>query len=240
MDMEPHAPVILLVEDHHVTRRFIADNLAADGYEPLEADTVAEALTTIDSGAPDLAIVELGLPDRDGLELVREVRGAVRCGSGPDPDLPLLIVSGRSSEIDVLRSFERGADDFLAKPFGYPELRARVDALLRRSRSAPRQARRQVGPLAIDPVTREVRLDGRRVDLSRKEFELLTLLAREPARVYTRDELLREVWGFLAPAQTRTLDSHASRLRRKLAGSGQRFVLNVWGIGYRLAESPRP
>ena len=236
--MEPVTPVILIVEDHLLTRRFLADNLAADGYEPLGAATVAEGLSIIDVSPPDLAIVDLSLPDRDGLDLVREVRGAIRCAPGPDPDLPLLILSGRTAEVDRLRGFDRGADDFLAKPFSYPELRARIDALLRRSRAAPRPVRRRVGPLEIDPVTREVRLDGGRVDLSRKEFELLTLLAREPTRVFTREELLREVWGFRAPGQTRTLDSHASRLRRKLAAGGHRFVLNVWGIGYRLAEAP--
>ena len=238
--MEIHTPTLLIIEDHVMTRRFLADNLAADGYEPVEAGSVADALAVLDLSPPDLAIVDLGLPDRDGLEFVREVRGAVRSTAGPDPDLPLLILSGRTGEVERLRGFDRGADDFLAKPFSYPELRARVGALLRRSRTAPRQMRRRVGSLEIDPVSREVRLDGGRVDLSRKEFELLTLLAREPTRVYTREELLREVWGFRAPALTRTLDSHASRLRRKLAAGGHRYVLNVWGIGYRLAEAPLP
>lgn len=237
--MEPNAPVVLLLEDHALTRRFLADNLAADGFEPVEAETVAEALAVLDITPPDVAVVDLCLPDRDGLEFIREVRAAVRCGAGPDPDLPMLVLSGRANEVERLRGFDRGADDFLPKPFGYPELRARIGALLRRSRTAPRPVRRRVGPLEIDPITREVRLDGGRIELSRKEFELLTLLAREPTRVYTRDELLREVWGFQAPGQTRTLDSHASRLRRKLAAGGHRFVLNVWGIGYRLAESPR-
>ena len=238
--MEPHTPVILIVEDHLVTRRFLADNLAADGYAPLQAATVAEALSILEEAPPDLAIVDLGLPDRDGLELVREVRGAIRCVPGPDPDLPLLILSGRAAEVDRLRSFTRGADDFLAKPFSYPELRARIDALLRRSRTAPRPIRRRFGPLEIDPVTHEVLLDGGRIDLSRKEFELLSLLAREPTRVYTREELLREVWGFRSPGHTRTLDSHASRLRRKLQAGGHHFVLNVWGVGYRLADRSQP
>jgi DNA-binding response OmpR family regulator len=227
---------ILVVEDHPATRRFLADNLAADGYEPLEAESVAGAKRLIVNGFPDLGIVDLGLPDEDGLELVGHVRGADRASGRIDPDLPLLVLSGRASELDRLRGFDRGADDYLVKPFSYPELRARIAALLRRSRRRPGLGRLRVGSLALDPVARQAWLQGEQLALTKKEFALLRALAAEPTRVFTREELLRGVWGWQSFGTTRTLDSHASRLRSKLSGSGDRFVIKVWGVGYRLVD----
>ncbi len=234
--MEAKSATILIVEDHAVTRRFLADNLSADGYEPLEADTAREGRRLMDGRSPDLAIIDLGLPDRDGLELVREVRQSDPLVSRVDPDLPLLVLSGRSSELDRLRGFERGADDYLTKPYSYPELRGRIGALLRRARRGASRGRLQVGPLQIDPLGREVRLAGEPIHLSKKEFALLRALAEEPTRVFTREELLRDVWGYRSLGTTRTLDSHASRLRKKLTGAGSAFVVNVWGVGYRLID----
>lgn len=124
----------------------------------------------------------------------------------------------------------------MGKPFSYAELRARLAALLRRAGTRPRPGRIRIGPLDLDPFSRVVRLDGTPVHLSKKEFGLLRALATEPARVFTREELLEEVWGFQAHVPTRTLDSHASRLRQKLRASGCRFIVNVWGVGYRLLD----
>jgi DNA-binding response OmpR family regulator len=124
----------------------------------------------------------------------------------------------------------------VGKPFHYPELAARIGAVLRRSRGRRDQGVLQVGELRIDPVAREVTLDGRDIELSAKEFALLRKLAEEPTRVFTKEELLRDVWGFKLMGSTRTLDSHASRLRRKLTDSGRRWIVNVWGIGYRLTD----
>jgi DNA-binding response OmpR family regulator len=149
----------------------------------------------------------------------------------------VLILSGRAAELDRIRGFERGCDDYLSKPFSYPELRLRVDALLRRTRTRARLGRVRIGALELDPVTREVWLDGRRVHLSKKEYGLLRTLASEPSRVFTREELLRGVWGFQSMVPTRTLDSHASRLRKKLTTGDSEFVVNVWGVGYRLVDS---
>jgi len=137
-----------------------------------------------------------------------------------------------------MKVFQRGCDDFLVKPFSYGELRLRLAALLRRTRERPAQGRLRVGELELDPVSREVSLRGARVALSQKEFALLQRLAAEPTRVFTKGELLRDVWGFLAPGATRTLDSHACRLRQKLSARGDRFVVNVWGVGYRLIDGP--
>jgi DNA-binding response OmpR family regulator len=234
--MEPDPPTILIVEDHCVTRRFLADNLAADGYEPIEAGTAAEGLRLIATGSPELAIIDLGLPDRDGLELLSEVRASARQGGRLNSQLPVLILSGRGGELDRIRGFERGTDDYLVKPFSYGELRGRLDALLRRARARPRLGRLRVGALELDPMSRDAWVDGEAVRLTNKEFALALRLATEPTRVFTRAELLAEVWGFQSVGATRTLDSHASRLRRKLSLGPRRFVINVWGIGYRLLD----
>jgi DNA-binding response OmpR family regulator len=233
---------ILVVEDDVPTRTFLADNLTADGYDMLVAGSLGDALRVLDYHHVDLVLVDVALPDGSGLELVRKVREAGGAGSRLDGRLPLLVVSGRAGESDRVRGFERGADDFVSKPFSYGELRLRVAALLRRARERPSEGRLRVGELELDPVAREVRLRGGRVTLSQKEFALLRQLAAEPTRVFTKDELLRDVWGFRAQGRTRTVDSHACRLRRKLAEHGARAVVTVWGVGYRFSdvEPPRP
>ena len=228
--------VILIVEDSAPTRAFLADNLTADGYEVLVAGDLAAALRTLELHPVDLAVVDIGLPDGSGLDLLRRVREAGGPGSRIDARLPLLVVSGRSGETDRVRAFERGADDFVTKPFSYGELRLRIGALLRRARERRVDGRLRVGELSLDPVAREVRVRGTRVALSAKEFALLRRLAAEPTRVYTKAELLKDVWGFRALGATRTLDSHACRLRRKLAVAGDHFIINVWGVGYRLID----
>ena len=149
-----------------------------------------------------------------------------------------MVLSGRSSELDRVRGFDRGADDYVCKPFSYPELRGRVAALLRRADRARSRGGLRVGALEVDPPSREVRLHGDRVELSQKEFALLRALIGEPTRVFTKDELLRTIWGYRSIGATRTLDSHACRLRRKLGLHGDRFVVNVWGVGYRLLDAP--
>lgn len=234
---EPRS-TILVVEDDRPTRTFLADNLAADGYEPIPVANAREALKVMQTQFPDLAIVDLGLPDRDGLELLQEVRAADGVANRLDPQLPLLVLSGRVGELHRLRSFDKGADDVLQKPYSYPELRARVAALLRRSERRTRVGRLRIGPLEVDPAGRTAVLHDRPVMLSQKEFSLLRALAADPTRVFTKEELLRTVWGFRSQGATRTLDSHACRLRQKLARDGDHYVVNVWGVGYRLVDGP--
>jgi DNA-binding response OmpR family regulator len=234
------SPCLLIVEDDEPTRTFLADNLTADGYELLVAGGVRDALRRLEHHRVDLAVIDVGLPDGSGLDLVAAVRAASEAGSRLDARLPLIVLSGRASETDRVRAFERGADDFVPKPFAYGELRLRVAALLRRASERRGGGRMRVGALAIDPASREVRLHGAPVPLSQKEFALLRALAVEPTRVYTKDELLRDVWGFRATGATRTLDSHACRLRQKLGAAGDRFVVNVWGVGYRLVDGAVP
>jgi len=227
---------ILVVEDDDATRTFLADNLTADGFELLVADCAKDGICLMETKYPDLALIDVGLPDGSGLDLVRRVRDADGLASRVDPRTPLLLLSGRDSELDRIRGFERGADDYVCKPFSYPELRGRVAALLRRSGQRPRTGRLRVGDLTIDPASREVTMRETRVDLSAKEFALLRTLATEPTRVFTKEELLRGVWGFRSMGTTRTLDSHACRLRKKLSVHGDQFVMNVWGVGYRLVD----
>ena len=236
--MTDESSTILVVEDDVPVRTFLADNLAADGHDVLIAGTVRDALRQLEYRRPDLAVVDLGLPDGSGLDVLRRVRTADGVASRLDPNLPLIVLTGRAAELDRIRGFERGADDFVAKPFSYSELRLRLAAVLRRARPRHALGLLRVGDLEVDPPAREVRLRGRRVVLAAKEFALLRALAAEPTRVFTKEELLRDVWGFRAMGATRTLDSHACRLRQKLGRDGDRYVINVWGVGYRLIDGP--
>ncbi|MEI7559745.1 MAG: response regulator transcription factor [Actinomycetes bacterium] len=229
---------ILVAEDDDATRTFLADNLTADGYELVVADCARHALRLMETKFPDLAVIDLGLPDGDGLDVLRAVRASDGIASRIDPALPVVVITGRAGELDRLRGFDHGADDYLVKPFSYPELRARVAALLRRSNKRQSQGRLRIGPLELDPPSREVTLRGRRMALSQKEYALLRALASEPTRVFTKEELLRDVWGFRSLGSTRTLDSHACRLRQKLSVEGDHLVVNVWGVGYRLIDGP--
>ena len=199
------AATILIVEDDAPTRTFLADNLTADGYELLVADSAHEGLRLLETKFPDVALVDLGLPDGSGLDVVRRVRASDGVASRIDPAVPLVVISGRAGELDRLRGFERGCDDYLCKPFSYPELRARVEALLRRADVRRRPGRLRVGALEVDVVARVVRLRGAPVELSQKEFALVRTLASDPTRVFTKDELLRTIWGF------RTLGSNRCR-----------------------------
>ena len=231
--MTDDAPVILIVEDDAPTRTFLADNLCADGYDALVARTVSEGLALAEVRRPALAILDVGLPDGTGLDLLRRIRAADGLASRADPRLPVIVLSGHGTELDRLRSFEVGADDHVVKPFGYGELRARIAAVLRRSEDRRGRGRLKVGGLEIDPESRTVTLDGAVVELSQKEYALARTLATAPRKVFTKDELMRTIWGHAALGTSRTLDSHACRLRAKLGGT---FVLNVWGVGYRMCD----
>jgi DNA-binding response OmpR family regulator len=226
----------MVVEDDDATREFLADNLTADSFGVVTASTGREAFNLLQMKECDLLLLDVMLPDASGYELCRRLRSADGLAQRLDPDLPVILLTGRSSEADRVRGFSRGADDYIVKPFHYPELVARIGAILRRANGRRDRGVLQVGELRIDPVSREVDLDGARIELSAKEFALLRTLAAEPTRVFTKEELLRDVWGFKLMGSTRTLDSHASRLRRKLAASGRRWIVNVWGVGYRLTD----
>ena len=230
------AQSLLVVEDDEATCEFLSDNLRADGYRVATATDPREALRALEVRHPDLLLLDLMLEGGDGLVVLDRVRASDGLASRIDPEMPVLVLTGRSGEADRVRGFARGADDYMVKPFSYAELLARVRALLRRAAGRPLRGLMRVGDLTIDPMTRAVRLAGRPVALSAKEFALLLALAGDPVRVYAKNDLLRDVWGYLSIGTTRTLDAHACRLRKKLAGTGRPFVINVRGVGYRLTE----
>jgi DNA-binding response OmpR family regulator len=233
-ESEPLATVVVC-EDDEPTLELLCDHLTADRYLALAAPTAADALRLCHFKHPDLLLLDLRLPDASGLDVLREIRATDGSNGRFDPALPVVVLSGRGAPADRVRGLAEGADDYVVKPFHYEELVARLRAVLRRQ-SRRREGPRRVGDLHIDPATREVRVAGRRVELANKEFVLLRALAAEPTRVFSKQELLRDVWGFKSLGKTRTLDSHASRLRRKLDPEGGRFIVNVWGVGYRLVE----
>lgn len=233
-EFESHGRVIVCEDDEH-TRRLLCEGLEADCYEALGAPTAEDALRLLRYEDPDLLLLDLNLPDAGGLDVLREIRRDRSPASAYDPDLPVIVLSGRGSGDERVRGLREGADDYLVKPFHYPELLERVRIATRERRTYERGPVR-VGQLRLDPASREVSVGERHVDLSAKEFELLRYLAVEPQRVFTKAELLSDVWGYESSARTRTLDSHASRLRRKLDPEGGRYIVNAWGVGYRLVE----
>ena len=217
---------VLLAEAEPATREFLERHLADDGFDVLRAEAEREALELVERLKPSLVLTST--------ELCRRLREG-EPGRSWDREVPVIVLGDSHADaVDRIRAFNRGCDDYVARPFHYDELLARIRAVLRRTAPSPRE-RFVAGPIAVDRVTRRVTVHGRPLTLPAKEYELLAKLAAEPARVFTKEQLLREVWGYRSLGRTRTLDSHASRLRRKLrqAGAGP-CVINVWGVGYRL------
>jgi DNA-binding response OmpR family regulator len=220
---------ILLVEEDDATRAFLQDNLSYDGYRITAAEDRAKAIAVLSVEQPQPIIVDV---NGQTLELVDDIRSGER--QAVDPDTPIIVLSYRPDDIHRIRVLDRGGDDIIAKPFSYPELRARVAAVLRRAECRRHRRQLRFGPLTIDLAARQARLGDQPVDLAAKEYELLVALASDPHRVFTREELLRAVWGYRTPS--RTVDSHAHRLRQRLTGHPQRLVINVRGVGYRFCD----
>ena len=231
---------ILVVEADTDLGQVLAAQLAADGHPTELARTAGHACWMAQARPPRLLVLgELDGP-RGTIDLLESIRADPPerdNGQMPSPwpdRLPVIVLSARTTQADLLRAFEAGADDFLRRSAGYLELRARLRALLRRAESKPEAEPLRIGALTIDPAAHAASLHGKPVELRRLEYELLVHLARDPRRVFNKHELLKAVWGFRSSGTTRTLDSHASRLRRKLGVAGERWVINEWGVGYRL------
>jgi DNA-binding response OmpR family regulator len=238
--MSEHRETVVVACADEATRIFLVDNLIADGYTVVPAETAAQAQVRCARHEPDLLV--LGALERSelALELVRGIRTGSLLGPGRvERSLPVLCLLADSIEVARVRALHAGADDVVGMPFSYPELLARVGALLRRCGRPRVLSILRVGELEVDRVSRRVTLADQWVELTGREFALLVTLASAPLRVFTKEELLREVWGFKNPSgvTTRTVDSHACRLRAKLTRpDGPNFMVNVWGVGYRLVD----
>jgi DNA-binding response OmpR family regulator len=219
---------VLVAEPEPDIRDYLGRQLRHDGFDVLGAARRSEALELAERERPDLVLL-------GELDLCLRLRQG-EPGRTWDRNVPVILIAPSSDPVERVRALNRGADDVLGRPFAYEELLARIRALLRRSGSSVGDVL-VAGDIEIDRRTRRVTVRDTAVDLSAKEFELVAKLATEPHRVFTKEELLRQVWGFVALGRTRTLESHASRLRKKLrVDDGDRFVVNVWGVGYRLLE----
>jgi DNA-binding response OmpR family regulator len=227
---------ILVVESDRRLGEALASQLAADGFRVELARTTRHARMLAGEARPGLALLGQLESPRGALSLLEEIRRAGGEGSCWDSGMPAMVIGGPRRELDLLRAFEAGADDVLPLPLGYLELRARMRALLRRCAPPDGEERTlDVGPLSVDLIARAASLRGRPVPLRRMEYELLARLAREPDRAFGRDELLREIWRYRSTGSTRTVDTHASRLRAQLRAMDRApWVIAVWGIGYRL------
>jgi DNA-binding response OmpR family regulator len=231
---------VLVVEDTDEIRELVVTVLRRAGFDVREATSGAAALAEVRRDPPDLIVLDLGLPDADGTEVCRQVRAETQCY--------VLMLTARAEEVDLLIGLAVGADGYMAKPFSPRELVARVQAMLRFPRLVQTRAEsaapveesvRRLAELEVDEETREVRVDGVVVDLTRTEFDLLAALASRPGRVLQRETLLREVWQTDWEGNLRLVEAHMSNLRRKLVAAGLNSpeIRTVRGVGYRLVAA---
>ena len=226
-------PLVVLVEDEPQMRRFLRAALAPRGFRLLEAENAREGELAVASHNPDLVLLDLGLPDRDGLALTKSLRAFTQ--------VPILVLSARGREADKVEALDAGADDYLTKPFGVPELLARMRVALRhaaRAAGEPGAPVVEIGALRIDFVRHEVTLEAREVRLTPIEWKLLALLAKHAGKVVTHRQILREVWGPGAGHQMHTVRVHMAALRRKLEAepARPRLLVTEPAVGYRLRD----
>jgi two-component system, OmpR family, KDP operon response regulator KdpE len=234
--MTAAGPRLLLVEDEDRVRQSIAAYLRHRDYRVDEVDCAADALRAWEALRPDLILLDLGLPDLDGVDVIRRVRR--------EAATPIIILSARGDERDRIAGLEAGADDYLAKPFGVDELNARIRAVLRRlgGQAAGPDGKLTLGPVELDPVRREVHAAGNLVRLTPREYELLKVLLSNQGRVVTRERILRAVWGQAYTDASQYVHVYVGRLRRKLSDAGagplaERLFTTETGVGYRVADS---
>ena len=220
---------ILLIEDDFGIRNAVTRALTDLGHAVTTTDRGMSGLESAVDKPPDVVLLDLGLPDIDGLQVLAMLRAVSH--------VPVIIITARDDDADMVRALDAGADDYVVKPFGIEQVEARLRAVLRRSGSAAIEGPLVVGGLKIDPRKRLVNLDGMTIDLSRKEFDLLLALAQRPGEVITKRELLADVWRQSYGGGDRTVDVHLSWLRRKLGetAANPRYLHSVRGVGVRLA-----
>lgn len=218
---------ILVADDEVRMRDLIKMYLEAEGFAVKEAASGDQALEIVRNEAIDLLLLDIMMPEPDGLAVCKEIRQTT--------DLPIVMVTARGDELDRVLGFELGADDYIVKPFSPRELVARVKALLRRSSQTPSErGALRAGVLVIDPSSRKVTSDGRVITLTPKEYDLLWFLVNRPGKVFTREQLLEQVWGYTFFGSLRTVDTHIKRLREKLAdGPAHDYISTIWGVGYK-------
>jgi two-component system KDP operon response regulator KdpE len=222
-------PTVIVIEDDQKIRRFLKATLCDSGFRYIEAETGKKGLSQVNTQMPDLVILDLGLPDMDGLAIIREIRGWSQT--------PILILSVRSQEKDKVAALDAGADDYLTKPFGVEELLARIRAALRRgSRSESAETVFHQGDLEVDLVRRLVHVGSQEIHLTPIEYRLLATLVKYAGRVVTHEQLLREVWGPHAESESQYLRVYINQLRHKLEVDPARpqYLLTEIGVGYRL------
>jgi len=223
-------PKVVVVEDDVEIRSLVANALSGSGHDVEAASTALDGLELAVKSRPDLVVLDLGLPDVDGTQLLKMIRAVSQ--------VPVIIATARDDEKEIVRLLNAGADDYLVKPFSGAQLEARVRAVLRRGRPPDGPAPIVVGGLEINPKSRDVRLDGEAVELSPKEFDLLRVLAERTGEVLSKRELMAEVWREPYGGADRTVDVHLSWLRQKLGESAQapRYLRTVHGVGVKLVE----
>jgi DNA-binding response OmpR family regulator len=222
---------ILVVDDEPIVREVVVRYLERDGFDTLQVADGDAARTAMLAERPDLIVLDVMLPGTDGLELCRWIRGR--------SDIPVILLTARGEESDRIVGLELGADDYVTKPFSPRELAARVRTVLRRSsRRSDEQERISFAEIELDGAAREVTRAGEPLRLTAKEFDLLWFLARNPGRVFSRDQLMSSVWGYASALDTGTVTVHIRRLREKIEHdpSNPRHLQTVWGVGYRLAS----
>ena len=222
---------ILVVDDEKLLVKGIRFNLENEGYDVITGSDGMEAVELAGSENPDLIVLDLMMPRLDGLEACGKIREF--------SDVPIIMLTAKADDMDKLMGFEHGADDYLTKPFNILELKARIKALLRRSKSGRRQEEKPDSRLVCEHITldrdaRDAFNDGKLVDLTAKEFDLMELLMRNPNRVYSREALLNAIWGYDTSSDIRTVDVHVRRLREKLERSpaAPEHIMTKWGVGY--------
>ncbi len=218
---------ILVVDDEPLLVKGIKFNLQNDGYEVITGSNGAEAIELARDSSVGLIVLDVMMPEVDGLEACRRIREF--------SDVPVIMLTARTDDMDKLLGFEQGADDYLTKPFNILELKARIRALLRRSgKSESKQSRITVGSITLDSSERNVYKDGIAVDLTAREFDVVELLMRNPNRVYSRDNLLDMIWAYEYRSDIRTVDVHIRRIREKLetVPAEPEYFMTKWGVGY--------